>query len=79
MIKPRDYAVSEKCVLIREGKLNTLGAGMKFYIYQTPDGKVIGETLSSTFSIADTVEEYEKISKDELEKIIYSAEMTLAR
>lgn len=50
-----------------------------YIIYQSPEGKIIGETLSSEMVIANSLEEYEKISVDEIEKKLYRNEMGMAR
>lgn len=79
MINPRKTNDHEGCILIKQGELKTLCPGMKYYLYEHPDGSVYGETLCATFSVAKTKEEYERLSEDELESKIYNGEMSIAR
>ena len=79
MGKAREVVADNDSILIRQGELKTLSHGMKYYIYQHIDGSVYAETLSSTFDIAKSKEEYEKLSEEELESKIYSGEMSIAR
>lgn len=70
----------EKSRLVKRGELTTLYRGMIYYIYESKDGLIWGETLSASFfQIAETFEEYQKLSLEELENMIYSAEMSAAR
>ena len=70
----------EKSRLVKRGELTTLYRGMIYYIYESKDGLIWGETLSAPFfQIAETFEEYQKLSLEELENMIYSAEMSAAR
>lgn len=52
---------------------------MKYNLYEHEDGSIHGETLCAAFDVAKSKEEYEKISEMELENIIYSSEMTIAK
>lgn len=70
----------EKSKLIKKGELITLYPGMIYYIYESKDGLIWGETLSAPFfQIAETFEEYQKLSLEKLENKIYSEEMSVAR
>ena len=79
MIKPRKENEHCNCVLIKQGELKILSPKMKYYLYEYEDGSIYCETLSATFYIAQSKEEYEKISDRELESMIYSGEMSIAR
>jgi len=79
MVKPRKMNDHDDCTLIKQGKLKSLYPGMKYYLYEHQDGSVHGETLCATFDIANTKEEYERLSEAELESKIYSGEMSIAR
>lgn len=79
MIKPREIKDSENCTLIKRGELKTLSPGIKYLLYEDPDGSIHGETICATFSVAKSREEYEKMSEEKLESIIYGGEMTIAR
>lgn len=67
------------CILIKQGELKTLSPGMKYYLYEREDGSIQCETLCATFDIAKSKEEYERLSDDELESMIYWGEMSKAR
>ena len=79
MIRPRKENDHDNSTLIKKGELKTLSSGMKYFIYENEDGSISGETLCATFDIAKTREEYEKLSEEKLEEIIYCGEMTIAR
>lgn len=79
MIKPRKANDNDNCTLLKRGELKTLSPGMKYSVYENPDGSVHGETMCATFDIAKTREEYEKLSEERIEAIIYGGEMTIAR
>ncbi|MBQ3513976.1 MAG: hypothetical protein IJA32_09310 [Lachnospiraceae bacterium] len=79
MIKSRKENEHCNCVLIKQGELKTLSPKMKYYLYEYEDGSIHCETLSATFDISKSKEEYEKLSDKELESMIYSAEMSIAR
>lgn len=79
MIRPRKNNDHSKSILIKQGELNILSPGLKYFIYENEDGSIHGETLCATFDIAKTREEYEKLSYEKLESIIYCREMSIAR
>ncbi|MGN0394023.1 MAG: hypothetical protein ACI4EF_01550 [Coprococcus sp.] len=79
MIRPRKDNDHDNSILIKKGELNTLSPGLKYFLYEDEDGSIYGETLCATFDIAKTREEYEKLSQERLENIIYCGEMTIAR
>lgn len=79
MIKSGKRNDPSNCVLIKQGELKTLSSGMKYYLYEYEDGSIHCETLSATFDIAKSKEEYERLSDAELESRIYSGEMSVAR
>ena len=79
MIRPRKENNHSKSILIKQGELKILSPGLKYFIYENEDGSIYGETLCATFDIAKTREEYEKLSYEKLENIIYCGEMSIAR
>lgn len=79
MIKPRKVNDHNDCKLIRQGEFKSLYPGMKYWLYEHKDGSVHGETLCATFDIAKTREDYDKLSEEKLEDIIYCGEMSIAR
>lgn len=79
MIRPRKYNDHDYSILIKKDELKTLCPGMKYSIYEDEDGSIHGETLCATFDIAKTREDYEKLSEEKLEDIIYCGEMSIAR
>ena len=79
MIKSRKVNEYNNCVLIKQGELKTLSPKMKYYLYENNDGSIFCETLSATVNIAKSREEYEKLSDEEIESMIYSGEMSIAR
>lgn len=81
MIRPRKMNDHEGCTLIKQGELKSLDPvpGIKYYLYEHPDGSVHGETMCATFDIAKTKEEYERLSEKEIESKIYNGEMSIAR
>ncbi|MBR4083552.1 MAG: hypothetical protein IKK33_04620 [Lachnospiraceae bacterium] len=79
MIRPRKSNDHDYSILLKKGELKTLSPGMKYAIYEDEDGNIHGETLCSTFDIAKTREDYEKLSEEKLEDIIYCGEMSIAR
>ena len=79
MIKSRKGNEHSNRVLIKQGELKTLSVGMKYYLYEYEDGSIHCETLSATFDIAKSKEEYERLTNAELESKIYSGEMSIAR
>lgn len=63
--------------LIQNG---TTAAGITYYIYEDTDGSVYVETLCNRhYTIADSLDEFYKISFFKLEDMIYRAEMNVAR
>ncbi|MBQ8167261.1 MAG: hypothetical protein IJZ96_09535 [Lachnospiraceae bacterium] len=79
MVRPRKYNDHDYSTLIKNDELKTLYPGMKYSIYEDEDGSIHGETLCATFDIAKTREDYEKLSEEKLEDIIYCGEMSIAR
>lgn len=79
MIKSRKANENNNYVLIKQGELKTISPEMRYYLYENEDGSIHCETLSATFDIAKSKEEYEKLSDEELECRIYSGEMSIAR
>ena len=79
MIRPRKMNDHEGCTLIKQGELKSRYPGIKYYLYEHPDGSVHGETMCATFDIAKTKEEYERLSEKEIESKIYNGEMSIAR
>lgn len=79
MVRPRMNGDHDNCKLIKQGELKSLSPGMKYNLYEREDGSIYGETLCAAFDIVKSKEEYEKMSEKELENLIYSSEMTIAR
>ncbi|MBE6888718.1 MAG: hypothetical protein E7485_01710 [Ruminococcaceae bacterium] len=79
MIRSRKGKKHCNRMLIKQGGLKILSPEMKYYLYEHEDGRIYCETLSATFNICESKEEYEKLSEEELESRIYSGEMSIAR
>jgi len=79
MVRPSKNEKHNNAILIKQGELKTLSPGMKYNLYEYEDGSIHGETLCAIFDVASSKEEYERISEEELESIIYCSEMTIAR
>ena len=79
MFRTRKDNDHNKSILIKQGELKIISPGLKYYIYENEDGSIHGETLCATFDIAKTREEYEKLSYEKIENIIYCGEMSVAR
>lgn len=70
---------SRGCTLIKKARLTTLSEGMLYCIYADNMGRIYAETCSSWCPIADSLEEFNRISISELERMVYSFEMSVAR
>lgn len=58
---------------------NAESSGCKYVIYQNPEGKIVGDTPLTELDIADSLEEYEAMSAEEVESMCYRSEMSRAR
>lgn len=78
-IRPRKDRDHKNCNLIKEGLYTGISFEMPYFIYQDKHGKIHGETKCSTFDIADSLDEYQKMTNEEIESLAYNSEMTIAR
>ena len=79
MIRPKKDNVHNNSILIKKGELKTLSPRLKYFLYENEDGSIHGETLCARFDVAKTREDYEKLSEEKLENIVYCGEMSIAR
>lgn len=70
---------SQGCILIKKARLTTLKEGMLYCIFADDMGRVYAETCSSWCQVADSLEEFNRIPISELERLVYSFEMSVAR
>ena len=74
--KPDDH---ENCVLIKTGKISPKLGHLIYNLYQRADGRIHAETICATTIVANSLEEYNALSEEEIDRMIYSGEMTIAR
>lgn len=75
----KGYNDDRRWILLRDSHLKKL-SDFAYQIYRDPDGRVIAETMcAGEYPLADSVEEFERMSEDELESVIYGCEMGRAR
>lgn len=58
---------------------NAEQSGYKYVIYQSPTGKIVGDTCLTELDIADTLEEYMAMPPEEIERMCYRSEMGRTR
>lgn len=54
-------------------------SGYKYTIYESPSGEIIGETCLTQLHIADSLAEYETMSREQIARMCYASEMGRAR
>ena len=69
----------ENCILIKKGESSPKFGSLTYYLYQCADGRIHAETICATTIIANCIEEYNALSEDEIDSMIYSGEMSIAR
>ena len=67
--------------LLKEGTTNSrLSPDIYYYVYEDDDGRVFVSTLCNRYYvIAKDIDEYNQISAERLEELVYCAEMSVAR
>jgi len=79
MNDPRNLINTNKCKLLRTGKLSTLCPGLKYRIFEAPNGEIYVETFSCQSRIAFSLADFNRISEEELERFIYSSNQSVVR
>ena len=78
-LDPRDLIDTDLCRVVKQGELSVLSPGMRYTIYETPEGEIYGETATCQFRIASSMQDFQQITADKLERIIYNADQSIAR
>lgn len=79
LTNPRSLIDTDECRVVKQGELKLLSPGMKYTIYETPEGEIYGETATCQFRIAQSLQQFQAITDYRLESIIYSADQSVAR